>query len=498
MKKNTLRSRFCLLLSTLLLAGSLLTMAACANTKSPAETEGATDGSITEAAGTVVETEGPNQTLDVPDVHYNGETFRVYSIRYDSGYTMLDVEKLTSEPVNDAIYERNRIIEDRFGIRFECEGDEWMNMYNHLSLQVNAGNSGADGYDLIMLIARDAYKATLNNYLLPYDRLEYIDIEKDYYFRNINEQYRLGDHTFFAFGKDSINVMGFSCGLLYNKEIAEDLKTGNLYDTVRHQEWTFEKLFTYAENAVMDLNGDSAFVMGEDRLGLIGHYDVTVPDFWISAGEYLVEKDENNMPVCRLESNERMINIMQETLNHIDTSAYSVLALGDINKAFMEDKALFISLAIHKLYEIRPMETDYGVIPFPKYDTEQENYVTRSIDGWLNCVPTTCRDTEMTSVIMQALAYYSDQTVYDAYYEQALKTRFMRDSDSVEMVELMLDTLQVDLGDTIWYEQVRLPLVDKMVQSGSHTPLTSTFKASQRRANQQIEKAVAYIDGLKS
>ncbi len=491
-KSNGLKRYLCLAQAFALILVSMLTLISCGNTSESTEPESFA-GTVT-VPETVAETEDPDQTLDVPDVNYNGYTFRVFSAKHESLYTMLDVEKITSEPVNDAIYERNRIIEDRFGIKFECEGDAWTNMYGHLSLQVNSGTSGTDGYDLIMLNARDAYKAALNNYLLPYDRLEHVNIEKDYYFRSINDKYRLGEHTFFAFGKDNINVMGFSCGLIYNKKLAEDIHVENLYDTVRNQAWTYDKMFAYAELAVSEDNGDGKFELGVDTLGMIGHFDVSVPAFWISAGEYLVEKDGNNMPVSNMSGNQRLIDIMQESLNHLDSNAYSVLALGEVYNAFKQDKALFLVATIHFLHDLRSMETDYGVLPFPKYDAAQEDYITRSVDGWLHCVPTTCQNTEMTSIIMQALAYYSNQTVYDAYYEQALTSKFMRDSDSVEMVELMLSTLQVDLGDTIWYEQIRGPIVEKMISQGKETGLASLFKSYQRKANSEIKKVESFLD----
>ncbi len=492
---NNPKRILCSLLAGLLLA-STLTLASCGESTETKQTE--TSAQTPTEAGTVIETEGPEQTLDVPDKNYNGYTFRVLSIDMDSMYTMMDVEKITSDTVNDAIYERNRIIEDRFGIRFECTGDMWTNMYNHLSTQVNAGTTGGDAYDLIMLIGREAFQAAINNMLLPYDRLEYLDLDKDYYFRTINEKFSLGGHTFFAYGKENLNVMAQAGGMIFNKEIAEDIHTGDLYALVRNQEWTYDKLFTYAEAAAGDLNGDGQYELGVDRLGLIGHYDITVPNFWICAGEFLVEKDKNNLPVSTMSTNERLVNVMQEALEHIDGDAYSVLALGDVVGSFAQDQALFLSTSLSNLYNLRAMETDYGVIPFPKYDSAQESYITRSIDAWLHCVPTTCQDTEMTSIIMQAIAYYSNLTVYDAYYEQALTTKFLRDADSVEMIELMLDSLQVDLGDTIWQSSLRAPIVDRIVQNGSQTGLSSMLTSYQRQANRLIKEVETYLDKLDS
>ncbi len=479
----------CLILAITMLLASLALLASCGDTSGSTETEGSTNAAIT--AGTNVETESPRQTLDVPDVNYNGETFRVLSIDFETYYTMLDVEKITGEQVNDAIYERNRIIEDRFGIKFACEGDDYSKTYARLDTLVNAGDHE---YDLIMLIDRDAFKATLNNYLLPYSEMRYVNLDKDYYFQSINEQYRIGNQTFFAYGRDCVNVLGFAVGVMYNQQLAADVGAGDLYDAVRDQTWTYEKMFEYADAAASDLDGNGVFELGEDRLGLIGHYDNVMPCFWISADEMLIEKNEEDIPTCRLDGNVRMIDIMQDVLNRVDTNAYSVLALGDVVGAFTENKALFYTHALNTLSSLRNMEAAYGVLPFPKYDAAQKDYITRSAAGWLHCVPTTCKDPEKTGIILQALAYYSSKTVYDAYYSQALTSKLLRDADSAEMVELMLSTLRVDLGDTIWYEQLRMPLVDKMVQNGNQTGLVSLFKANQRKADKEIGKVVSFLE----
>ncbi len=493
------RRCLCTLLAALLAVSSLLPLTSCGDTKENIEETSASVESLTEA-GTVVETEGPHSTLDIPeDISFGGRVFRVMSIKFNTQYTMLDVEKITSEPVNDAIYERNRLIEDKFDMKFQCQGDDWQKNLGHLSKQVHAGYREGESYDLIMLIDREAFSAAMSNLLYPYSKLEYVDVDKDYYFKNINEKYRFGNHTFFAFGRDSINVLGFSAGLLYNKELANDQQLPNLYETVRNQEWTYDTFFTYCEDAVKDLNGDSKHEIGTDRLGLVGHFDDTIPCFWISAGECIVEKDADNMPACNMEGNERFIDVMQSSLRHLDLDAYDVYSTTtDIDGAFMNDMSLFYSDSIRHLATIRAMETDYGLLPWPKFNADQENYITRSYAAWPHCVPTTCQDPEMTSIIMQALAYYSRDKVYDAYYEQALSTRYLRDSDSVEMLQLMMDTLEVDLGDTIWLDDVGRPITNQMIRDGANTGFTSMLMKLQRTTDLKINRVTEFIEAQAS
>ena len=55
----------------------------------------------------------------------------------------------------------------------------------------------------------------------------------------------------------------------------------------------------------------------------------------------------------------------------------------------------------------------------------------------------------MAGVILEAMAYESEQTVLPAYYEVMLKTKVSRDEQSSAMLDLILDHLVFDLGDTL-------------------------------------------------
>ena len=178
MKTRTLKL-LSLLMSLCLLAGSL-SLAACSTPNGEQDT---TDG------GSIGETEteeDPRATLDNPEVNYDGYTFRVRSIASETHYTALDPGKLTGEAVNDAIYERNRKIESEYGIEFRCDTSDITANYVTMEKQVMAG-TGDDGYDLIMLISRNAFSAALQNYLINYEELPYVDTDKEYYFGEINK-----------------------------------------------------------------------------------------------------------------------------------------------------------------------------------------------------------------------------------------------------------------------------------------------------------------------
>ena len=487
MKKRA--SRVLSLLLAICLLGGCLFIVSCSQPTDSTDTS----SNVTNASTEI--TDDPRATLDNPDVNYGGYVFRVCSIANDIHYSVLDPEKMTGEAVNDAIYERNRTIEAEYGIIFDCVANDYNANYDLLEKQVMAGSSAGDDYDLIMQISRNAFSATLRNLLINYDKLTYVDMDKEYYFDEINKQFTIGNNTFFAYGYENINVFSVSSALFFNKDIAKDRGMGDLYGSVRDKSWTMDKLYSLATEAVSDENGDGKIRFGEDVLGLVGNFDRTIPCFWICSGEKLISKDENDLPLYTANGNERMIEMMQKAATQFATDAFDVYNADSKRlEAFMDGKSLFMATIIGELSKAKAADTNYGVLPWPMYDQNQEHYVSRCIDAWLHCVPANAENPERTSVIMQALAYYSYKTVYQAYYDQALTAQYVRDPDSVEMMQVIFSSVVVDLGDTIWYESLRLPIVNAFIAKKGNIGVASTFKTYDRTARKEIDKVIDFLD----
>ena len=115
---------------------------------------------------------------------------------------------------------------------------------------------------------------------------------------------------------------------------------------------------------------------------------------------------------------------------------------------------------INELTVLGDMTDDFGIVPNPKLNEEQDGYHSRVIDGWLYVVPNTNTRLDMTSVILEALAIESRNYVYDAYYEQSLKNRYTNDPNAKEMLDLISSTRTIDLGDTVWQADIRNKIQD--------------------------------------
>ncbi len=86
----------------------------------------------------------------------------------------------------------------------------------------------------------------------------------------------------------------------------------------------------------------------------------------------------------------------------------------------------------------RDMESDYAVLPFPKYDENQEKHLSLIATATqMIYIPTTTNDDALTGKVCEALSYYSYKDVVPAYYDVALKNKYSRDENTRDMLEII-------------------------------------------------------------
>ena len=95
----------------------------------------------------------------------------------------------------------------------------------------------------------------------------------------------------------------------------------------------------------------------------------------------------------------------------------------------------------------RDYDVELGVVPYPKYDESVSRYYSL-VDAGQNVfsVPIVAQRLELISVITEALAAEGYKTVVPAFYEIGLKTKYARDTESAEMLEIITASRYFDYG----------------------------------------------------
>ena len=115
---------------------------------------------------------------------------------------------------------------------------------------------------------------------------------------------------------------------------------------------------------------------------------------------------------------------------------------------FTGGQALFLLEYFKALPYFRDTKLEYGMLPFPKYNEEQSDYLS-GISVWhtsFYALPEFASDAEFSGAVTESLAAHSETLVTPAYYEKTLVGRYVTDEESGAMLDIIFDNRVFDLG----------------------------------------------------
>ena len=141
------------------------------------------------------------------------------------------------------------------------------------------------------------------------------------------------------------------------------------------------------------------------------------------------------------------------------------------------------------------MDDDYGIIPLPMLDENQEFYNSCIHDSCtIFCVPITVANTTAVSAVLEALAAESARLVSPAYYEQALKVKYTRDSDAGDMIDLIYSHISTDFAFLYSSALSNMAHVFRTNISSKSESLASSIARSEKAWNKTLERFVQKLD----
>lgn len=479
-----------------LTAASIFTLFACAQAR-----ETPANAPLTPESTVEVVTEDPAKP-DLPETDFEGASF-TFASRDDSMHSYpahtrdLFAAEMTGDIFNDAVYARNTRISDQYNIKIVLYAENEVTSETTTITAVEK-SVAAGTYEYDLLCAHMIYGAAsvMNDYYLNWNAIPYIDSTAPYWSQGAVEGYTVGDRLLLSLSDLCVSSNDCTHCMLFNKELASQFQIESVYDLVYNNKWTFPKFRELTKNVSSDLDGDGK--MGEDDLYgyFIGGNSTQLNYLW-AGGSHVCAKDENNIPYLDMLS-ERTINIydfLYELRFSDDTHHYASWEKAYCYDFFSADKALFMTTQIGVINNLRNMDTDFGIIPYPKYDEAQESY-GHYVDGHatLMAVPKTVESPERVGLIIEALSYDSYKTIVPIYYDTIITTKFTRDDESGDMLKIIYDSRVFDFAYV--YDNWNLAfafsnMLDAKVES------FATFYAKQEKSElKQLEKTIAVYQGL--
>ena len=422
---------------------------------------------------------------DLPELDYDGYEFNIFT-RINSTFYNYVIEEDTGEILNDAIYKRTRNVEDRLNITLKEVTNSDANAPRALML------AGDDAYDMYNVRCTHALTFWLEGLTVEIPELLYIDLNKPYWNKTANESLSLNKHQYIAMGAANIGAYDFIFTLLFNKKLISDFALQSPYELIKSGKWTIDKMAEMMREVGADLNGDGIYDI-EDRYGYASGMNVTLPAFWVGAGLFTVKKDENDVPYFSA-GDQKFIDVFEKAFEITwDSDAWFNKPTGDSNTPstsvtlFTSDRTLFMDTQVVDINRLRGMETDFGIILYPKYDEQQEDYHTRIgfYDAFI--VSKSNADLKRTSAVIEAQNSESYKVVMPVYYDMCLKTRNSRDDESEGMLDFIFNNLVIDLGDTVWADRIRDGVFTPMLQKNDRN-IVSKLESMSDSVQKDIDK----------
>ncbi len=403
---------------------------------------------------------------DVPaEINYNGDTVTILTRSAEQFLKEFKAEEETGDIVNDAIYDRNLHVEDTMNVRIaliERPGG-WGDHTTFMDTVRQEVFAGDNSYDVISFYAYcNPMLAVDGVYMNLYD-MPYFDSEKPWWHQNYIETATVYDKLYSVVGDINLTTVTYRRGVFFNKvKAAEYLPDVNLYALVEEGKWTWDLFSTYVKDVYRDLNGNTERDM-EDFYGWYLPRD-SVFDFAVAGGLSNVVPDGDGAWEWDF-FNEKNLAIVEAFNKLVNENGTMYNAEENHEEMLRDGHCLFYNHRLLKTEQFRDMEDDYGILPNPKFDEDQEAYYNTSGDSYSQiCIPTTCRDPEMVSIFLELMSEYSYQKVTPAYFDTVLKGKYIRDDESAHMLDLIMEGAWYDFAE-IHASVVGRPF-DHMLMSG--------------------------------
>ena len=489
-------------LSLILAVLMLLPMAvACAETPNEGDNTSA-EAQITAAPNGADETAEPEETellsRTLPaDLKFNGETVTILS--RDAAFVSdeLWVDDQNGAMINDAIYKRNAKVMEQLNVSIESiklAGDAY-------SVSTELRNAASNGEAYFDIAANSTYSTimyTCENVFLDLTKCEYLDLDAIYWSQGYNESASIGDAQYLATGALALSLYRLMFITFYNKNLLEAAQYENLYDVVDEGRWTLDYQIQLSKDLYKDSDGSGTVSEG-DVVGFAGSTLSYLDPYWSSCDMQIITKDADNYFVYSLDP-EKLSNTVDKliTLFH-QSNAWFDRSSGDDGKQTAMSN-LFTSgnvgtatlrLGSVETEQFINMQDEYGIIPMPKYDETQEKYYTFLHDQFTSIGITSVlsndeEKVQMLGAVLEAMALENYKSVAPAYYEVALKGRYLDDPDSWRMLDMIYENVKVDAGVLYTKNLGSIHHIYRDMVDVGNNAISSKLKAVSRQVEKQL------------
>lgn len=405
----------------------------------------------------------------------------------------------STDIVASAVYKRNLDTEELLNIKLQYVPSDLV--YTAVSDDIKKYvTSGTNEFDLIINDLFPLAALSINGYFVnTLDEGYKFDFSRNYWYSDyMTDVSFVEGYQFLLAGDYFADIIRSGHCLIYNKSLYED-KYGNpdeLYDVVLNYEWTQEKMLELIDDNYVDLNGNQKADEGD-------RYGYAICDIWgcsiplITSGDcnYMERDPETGYPIVTID-NTRTYALTESIYNLMYSKGTGTFLEHEMLDVFARDQALIVGYQrLGSLENLRGMENDLGIIPYPMLMASDKQYTTSSHDTTeVGVILTTAiNEMEFISTVLEVLNRETAKTVMPQYYETALKIKYTDDPQAGAMIDIIHDNFR-NVFELAYDNAIGEPIKNVIygtIAAKSYnvaSKLAQASKTSKRKVNKLIEQ----------
>ncbi len=440
------------------LLAALLLLPSCSGGGTPA----AADTVQTAAADTRAEIETTTEAgrANAPDnlpeeIDFDGAVIRILArVGDDATSREFVAEESSGDIVLDAVYRRNCAVEERLNAVIELipASDNRHSGTEVNGLVTKSIAASADDYDIAANHMAQFSPLLIQGYFSDLRQYKAIDWEQPWWTQSYNSAVTLSDRTYACAGELASTILSGTFVTYFNKKVAQDwLPDTDLYGIVGDGGFTLDRLYGITSGIYSDVNGDGKADYS-DIYGL-SYVNGSIQADALEAGSRLVftAYDSSEGTYKWVLENERTSSFLDraDTLLNHNRGAFVSATPTDYNEycpnKLKFDTTLFTFHFLSTTDDFRDMVNDYGILPIPKLDESQNGYSTTVHNGFsVMAIPVTCTRGDIAATYLEAACAESYRVVTPAYYDVALKIKYVRDPEASDMLDRIVSGISFD------------------------------------------------------
>lgn len=425
--------------------------------------------------------------------NYDGYTFTILNGCTATWYSYLNVivEETTGEPVNDGIYERTQRVNEYLNVNIA----EHQVSDSAAELR-NSVKGGTDDFGVALCTLMGDFAIAQEGNVYDLNTLEGLHLDGVWWDQNANEDLAINNKLYFTTGSFDTTRFDSIRALYFNQQLIKDYNLTNPYEMVDNNEWTIDNFAAMLEAGVHDADGDGLWT-DKDKYGWITYNEIGIDMLTRGCGVNYIDKDPETGYLIDGTDGEKLIDVYTKIYDmywggndvfDIRQSRFTPYLRGKgdriIQELFMENATIFYSECMAWTRELRNMEADFGIVPPPKYDQDQDRYYSIILNPFMQMIPVTVEDVNRNANILDALNAASHDTVMEGYVNITLQGKSSRDEDTVRMLRLVFD----DLSYNLHFANITIRSTVTGGISGAKESISSDLKRSAKMLKKSFEK----------